>query len=191
MGYDTHTIVKVSYNEKHEALVLATWLQNEDEFDFDIEDKTLSFSLPSRNFYFSEEDLKEAVEGTLLEQLNLDWVEEGVAEVSGYTDDTWNNLYEESRRVLALWRKDPTKADRLEFFEVQEDDNGFEWDYLSEFVNVVGDCGCSVYWDIYRDEDDNTLLTAEGTFQDGYVEEVHKLEEFLEEWFQEEQERNK
>ena len=73
---------------------------------------------------------------------------------------------------------------------VCDDDDDFDWNLYSEFGCVYGDVGDVVAYDIYRD-DDGELHIAEGSECDGYVEEVHKLEEFLEEWFQEEQERNK
>jgi len=188
MGYDTQIEAKVSYNEKHEALVLATWLQNQDEFDFDIENKTLSWVQSSRNFRFDKGYIEHKVKGTLLEQLNLDWVgDDGYAEVTGHTDQTWQNLYDEGYALLNRWKEDPTKKEIMEW-ACDEDDDDFDWNIYSEFVSVYGDVGDVLAYDIYRD-DDGELHIAEGSECDGYVEEVHKLEEFLMEWFQEEQEK--
>lgn len=186
MGYDTHTIATIGYKEEHEALVLMTWLQNQNDFDFDIEKKTLSFSFDSRNFRFDLDDIRDVIKGTLLEQLDLDWVEDGYAEVSGHTEDTWQNLYDEGWSLYRRWEGDPTKAEVLAWACESSDGEEFDWDIYNEFVAVYGDVGDEVGWDICRD-DEGELFCYEGTPIDGYVESVEMLEKFILQWFQEEQ----
>lgn len=193
MGTDTHTIVKVSYKEEHEALVIATWLQNQNDLDFDIEDKTLSWSHDSRNFRFDIDDIRHEFRGTLLEHLNLDWIEQGVAEVSGYTDTTWSNLYDEGWRLVCKWREDPTKAELVAWATDEDEtpDADLDWELYSEFVCEVGDEMDSLYYDIYRDEDTGTLHSYEGCYEDGYVPRAKEFGTFLEDWFQRDKEEGK